>query len=53
MSKFDKVVDKAKDVALKVKDEVDLDTVEDNISVVIDTIEYVNKTNTSSKADNI
>ena len=53
MSKFDKVVDKAKDVALKVKDEVDLDTVEDNIGVVIDTIEYINKTNTSSKADNI
>lgn len=49
MSKLDKVVDKAKDVASK----VDVDVVEDNIGIVIDTVERINKTNTTSKADNI
>ena len=52
MSKFnkvDKVVEKAKDVAKK----VDVDTVEENLGIVIDTVERINKTNTTSKADNI
>ena len=52
MSKFNKVskvVEKAKDVA----DKVDVDTVEDNLGIVIDTVERINKTNTTSKADNI
>lgn len=49
MSKLDKVVEKAKDVASK----VDVDVVEENIGIVIDTVERINKTNTTSKADNI
>ena len=49
MSKLDKVVEKAKDVAKK----VDVDTVEENLGIVIDTVERINKTNTTSKADNI
>ena len=52
MSKFkkvSKVVEKAKDVAEK----VDVDTVEENLGIVIDTVERINKTNTTSKADNI
>lgn len=49
MSKFNKVVEKAKDVAEK----VDVDTVEENLGIVIDTVERINKTNTTSKADNI
>ena len=49
MSKLTKVVDKAKDVAEK----VDVDVVEENIGIVIDTVERINKTNTTSKADNI
>lgn len=49
MSKLDKVVDKAKDVAEK----IDVAVVEENIGVVIDVVERLNKTNTSSKADNI
>ena len=48
MSKFNKV-DKVKDVAKK----VDVDTVEENLGIVIDTVERINKTNTTSKADNI
>ncbi len=49
MSKLDKVVDKAKEKAK----EVDVDVVEENIGIVIDTVERINKTNTTSKADNI
>mgnify|MGYP003610093712 CR=1 FL=1 len=49
MSKVNKVVEKAKDVAEK----VDVDTVEENLGIVIDTVERINKTNTTSKADNI
>ena len=49
MSKFDEFKDKAKDVAKK----VDVDTVEENLGIVIDTVERINKTNTTSKADNI
>lgn len=49
MSKLSKVVDKAKDVAEK----VDVAVVEENIGIVIDTVERINKTNTTSKADNI
>ena len=49
MSKFDEFKDKAKDVAEK----VDVDTVEENLGIVIDTVERINKTNTTSKADNI
>ena len=49
MSKLDKVKDVAKDVAEK----VDVAVVEENLGIVIDTVERINKTNTSSKADNI
>lgn len=49
MSKLSKVVDKAKDVA----DKVDIDVVEENLGIVIDTVERINRTNTTSKADNI
>ena len=49
MSKVNKVVEKVKDVAEK----VDVDTVEENLGIVIDTVERINKTNTTSKADNI
>lgn len=40
----------------KIKDtvkEVDLDVVENDLRIVIDTVETLNKGNTSSKADNI
>ena len=43
------VREKAKELAKK----VDVGTVEENIGIVIDTVERINKTNTSSKADNI
>ena len=49
MSKLNEVKDKAKE-ALK---EVDTEVVKENIGVVLDTIETINKTNTTSKADNI
>lgn len=49
MSKLNKVVEKAKDAASK----VDVAVVEENLGIVIDTVERINKTNTSSKADNI
>ena len=49
MSKLNKVVDKVKEKAK----EVDVDVVEENIGIVIDTVERINKTNTTSKADNI
>ena len=49
MSKFNEVKDKAKEV-LK---EVDTEVLQDNIGIVLDTVETINKTNTSSKADNI
>ena len=49
MSKVQKVREKAKDLAEK----VDVDVVEENIGIVIDTVERINKTNTTSKADNI
>jgi len=49
MSKLTKVVEKAKDVAEK----VDVAAVEENLGIVIDVVERLNKTNTSSKADNI
>ena len=32
---------------------VDVSTVEENIGIVIDTVERINKTSTTSKADNI
>ena len=43
------VREKAKELAKK----VDVSAVEENIGIVIDTVERINKTNTSSKADNI
>lgn len=43
------VREKAKELAKK----VDVSTVEENIGIVIDTVERINKTNTTSKADNI
>ena len=49
MSKLNEVKAKAKDV-LK---EVDTEVLQDNIGIVLDTVETINKTNTSSKADNI
>ena len=49
MSKFNDVKDKVQE---KVKD-VDLNKVENDLRIVIDTVETVNKGNTSSKADNI
>lgn len=49
MSKLTEVKDKAKE-ALK---EVDTEVLQDNIGIVLDTVEAINKTNTSSKADNI
>ena len=49
MSKFNEVKAKAKDV-LK---EVDTAILKENIGIVLDTVETINKTNTSSKADNI
>ena len=49
MSKLNEVKDKAKE-ALK---EVDTEVVKENIGIVLDTIETINKTNTTSKADNI
>ena len=49
MSKVTKVVEKAKDVASK----VDVAVVEENLGIVIDTVERINRTNTTSKADNI
>ena len=50
------VREKAKEVQEKAKElakKVDVSTVEENIGIVIDTVERINKTNTSSKADNI
>ena len=49
MSKFNEVKDKAKEV-LK---EVDTEVLKENIGIVLDTVETINKTNTTSKADNI
>lgn len=49
MSKLNEVKAKAKDV-LK---EVDTEVLQDNIGIVLDTVETINKTNTTSKADNI
>ena len=49
MSKLNEVKGKAKEV-LK---EVDTEVLQANIGVVLDTVETINKTNTSSKADNI
>ena len=43
------VKEKAKELAKK----VDVSTVEENIGIVIDTVERINKTSTTSKADNI
>lgn len=43
------VREQAKELAKK----VDVSTVEENIGIVIDTVERINKTNTTSKADNI
>ena len=43
------VREKAKELAKK----VDVSAVEENIGIVIDTVERINKTNTTSKADNI
>lgn len=42
-------LDKVKDVLAK----VDVDTVLDNVAVVVSTVGVLNKTNTSTKADNI
>ena len=49
MSKVQKVREKAKDLAEK----VDVSVVEENLGIVIDTVERINTTNTTSKADNI
>ena len=49
MSKVQEVKDK---VVETVKD-VDLNKVENDLRIVIDTVEVLNKSNTSSKADNI
>lgn len=49
MSKLNEVKAKAKE-ALK---EVDTEVLQENIGIVLDTVETINKTNTSSKADNI
>ena len=49
MSKINDVKDKVKE-AVK---EVDLDVVENDLRIVIDTVETLNSKNTSSKADNI
>ena len=49
MSKLNNVKDKAKEV-LK---EVDTEVLKENIGIVLDTVETINKTNTTSKADNI
>ena len=43
------VRERAKELA----DKVDVSTVGENIGIVIDTVERINKTNTSSKVDNI
>lgn len=47
------VRDKIRAEAKELADKVDVCTVEENIGIVIDTVERINKTNTSSKADNI
>ena len=51
---------KVKDTAKEVKDkvveavkDVDLNKVENDLRIVVDTVEVLNKGNTSSKADNI
>ena len=49
MSKLNNVKYKAKEV-LK---EVDTEVLKENIGIVLDTVETINKTNTTSKADNI
>ena len=49
MSKFNDVKDKVQE---KVKD-VDLNKVENDLRIVIDTVKTLNNGNTSSKADNI
>ena len=49
MSKLNDVQGKAKEV-LK---EVDTEVLKENIGIVLDTVETINKTNTTSKADNI
>ena len=49
MSKLNDVKGKAKEV-LK---EVDTEVLKENIGIVLDTVETINKTNTTSKADNI
>ena len=49
MSKINDVKEKVKEA---VKD-VDLDVVENDLRIVVDTVETLNKGNTSSKADNI
>lgn len=49
MSKINDVKEKIKDTVK----EVDLDVVENDLRVVIDTVETLNKGNTSSKSDNI
>ncbi|QNO11470.1 hypothetical protein Aristophanes_00046 [Acinetobacter phage Aristophanes] len=46
------VEDKAVKLKEKIKG-VDLDVVENDLRIVIDTVETLNKDNTSSKADNI
>ena len=53
MSKLKKVVEQVKDKAKDVAKEVDVAVVEENLGIVIDTVERINKTNTTSKADNI
>lgn len=53
MSKLKKVVEQVKDKAKDVAKEVDVAVVEENLGIVIDTVERINKTNTTDKADNI
>ena len=45
-------LDKLNDVKEQVKD-VDFNKVQDDLRIVVDTVEVLNKGNTSSKADNI
>lgn len=53
MSKVTKIVEQVKDKAKDVASKVDVAVVEENIGIVIDTVERINRTNTTTKADNI
>ena len=53
MSNIAEVKEKVQEKVQEVVKEVDLDVVENDLRIVIDTVETLNKGNTSSKADNI